>query len=172
MQRPALHFRRYIPQGNVEPGDREHRDAIAAEQVQVALDLLHERRDSRRIRDIEAARLRRNHLLDGGAGAPWADVTESVAPAGDPGIRRDLDDHHVERGDRGSTLPEARNASVIRNAQMVRPDVRDLHFVSFFEHGHHCKRKRSNSEPGQKSGFVALLLAMTVNAFTALTSPS
>ena len=127
MHRHALRLARQIPQRDVERGDRKHGDAVAAEQVQIALDLLHGCRDPGGIGDFEAARLRRDHLLDRGASGPRTDVSEGIAPAGEAGVGQDLDQHHVERRDRGGALPEARRSRIVGNADMVRPDVGDLH---------------------------------------------
>ena len=76
-----LTLRGEIPQRDVEPGDRKHRDAVAAEQMQIALDLLHERGDPGGIGNLEAARLRRDHLLDCGAGGPRTDVSRRHRPS-------------------------------------------------------------------------------------------
>ena len=66
MQRHALRLRGKVPQGDIERRDRKHGDAVAAEQMQVALDLIHEGGNAGGIGDFKAARLRRDHLLDGG----------------------------------------------------------------------------------------------------------
>jgi len=86
MERQARNLRGDVPQGNVEAGNGKHRDAVAAEQMQVALDLFHEGANSGRIGDFEAAHLRRDHLVDGSAGGAWTDIAEGVAPAGEPAI--------------------------------------------------------------------------------------
>ena len=95
--------------------------------MQIALDLFHEGRDSGRIRDFLARGLRRDHLLDRRARGPRADVRKGIAPAGEAGVGRDLDQNHIERRDRRGALPEARYAGVIGNADVVRPDVGDQH---------------------------------------------
>ena len=100
VQRHALRAGCEVPQRDVEAGDREHRDAVTAEQVQVALDAIHERRNAGGIRDLEAARLRRNHLGDGLCGRLRTHVAPGVAPAGQPGVSRNLDDDDVDRRDR------------------------------------------------------------------------
>jgi len=46
MQRHTLHSCSKIPQRDVEPGDRKHRNAIATEQMQIALDPIHESRNA------------------------------------------------------------------------------------------------------------------------------
>ena len=127
MQRHALDPGGEVPQRDVEPGDRKHGDAVAAEQMQVALDLLHEGRDPVRLRHFLAARLWCDHLLDRGAGGARGDVGEGVAPTGEAAIGRDLDHDHVERGDCRGSLAEACGAGVIGNAKMMRADVGDQH---------------------------------------------
>src|SRR6516165_9453865 len=98
--------------------------------MQIAMDLLHESGDCGGIGNLLATRLRRDHFLYRRAGASWADVAEGVAPAGEAGIGRNLDDDNVERRNRRGALPKARSARVIGNADMVRPDVRDQHVLS------------------------------------------
>ena len=66
VQRHALRLGGKIPQRDIERGYREHGDAIAAEQMQVALDLFHEGGNTGRVGDLQALRLRRDHFLDGG----------------------------------------------------------------------------------------------------------
>ncbi|MGC0320222.1 hypothetical protein ABIG06_000851 [Bradyrhizobium sp. USDA 326] len=127
MQRHAFGLRGQVPQCDIEPGDREHGDAVAAEQMQIALDLFHHRGNAGSIRHLHPAGLRRDHLLDGAARGAGADIGEGIAPAGQPGIGRDLDEHHVERGNRGSTLAEVCDTGVIGDADMMRPHIGDLH---------------------------------------------
>src|SRR5205807_279795 len=116
-----------IPQRDIERRYREHGDAIAAEQMQVALDLFHEGWNFSRVGDLEAAYLRRNHFLDGGIAGSRADIGKGVSPAGDAGIGGNLDHDDFQRRDGRSALLEARHAGVIGNADMVRPDVGDQH---------------------------------------------
>ena len=66
VQRHALRLCGNIPQCDIERGYREHGDAIAAEQMQVALDLFHESGNTGRVGHLLAACLRRDHFLDGG----------------------------------------------------------------------------------------------------------
>ena len=66
VKRDALHARREVPQRDIEAGDREHRDAVAAEQMQIALDTIHEGGNAGGVRDFETPRLRRDHFIDGG----------------------------------------------------------------------------------------------------------
>ena len=127
MQRHALRFRGKVPQRDIERRYREHGDAVAAEQMQVALDLFHEGGNISRVGNLEAARLRRDHFLDGGAGRPRADIGKGVAPAGDAGIGGNLDHHDFQRRDRRGALLEARDPGVIGDADMVRPDIGDQH---------------------------------------------
>ena len=58
---------------------------------------------------------------------PRTDVAEGIAPAGEPGVGRDLDQHDVERRNRRGALLEARNARVVGDADVVRPDIGDQH---------------------------------------------
>ena len=67
VQRHALRLGGKIPQRDIERRYREHGDAIAAEQMQVALDLFHEGGNAGRVGHLLALRLRRDHFLDGGA---------------------------------------------------------------------------------------------------------
>jgi hypothetical protein len=137
VQRHALDFAGKVPQRDIEPGDRKHRDAIAAEQMQLALDLFHEGGDAGGVGHRQAANLRRDHLVDRGAGGSRADIGEGIAPAGDAGVGRDFDQHDIDRRGGGNAMPEAGHAGIIGNADMVRPDVRDQHAVSpFFECRH------------------------------------
>ena len=99
MQRHALRFGGKVPQRDIERRYREHGDAIAAEQMQVALDLFHEGGNACRVGNLEALRLRRDHFLDGGAGGPRADIRKGVAPAGDAGIGGNLDHDDFQRRD-------------------------------------------------------------------------
>ena len=122
-----LHARGEIPQRDIEPRYRKHRDAVAAEQMQIALDLFHEGGDSGCIRNRVAAGLRRDHFVDGGEGCPRADIAEGIAPAGDAGIGRNLDHDDLQRRNCRSALPEARHPGIIGDADMMGPDVGDQH---------------------------------------------
>jgi len=83
MQRDALCLCREIPHRDVEPGNRKHRDAVAAEQMQIALDAFHEGRNTRGVRYALAPRLRCNHLVDRFASGLRADIAKGIAPAGE-----------------------------------------------------------------------------------------
>ena len=100
VQRHALRAGGEVPQRDVEAGDREHGDAVTAEQMQVALDAIHERGNAGGIRHLEAARLRRDHLGDGLGGGLRTHIAPGIAPAGQPGVGRNLDDDDVDRCDR------------------------------------------------------------------------
>jgi hypothetical protein len=82
MQRQSSCFCGEIPQRNVERGDSEHRDAVAAEQMQIALNPFHNAGNACGVGHIEATRLRGNHFLDGSAGGFCANIAKGVAPAG------------------------------------------------------------------------------------------
>ncbi len=127
MQRHTLHSCGKIPQRDVQPGDRKHRDAIATEQMQIALDPVHETRNALGIRSFEAAGLRRNHLVNGCHSCPRADIGKGIAPSGEACIGRDLDDNHVERGNCRGALPETRRTCVERDTDVVCLEVCDQH---------------------------------------------
>ena len=122
-----LAFGGKVPQRDIERRYREHGDAVAAEQMQVALDLFHEGGNISRVGNLEALRLRRDHFLDGSVGCPRADIRKGIAPAGDAGIGGDLDHDDLQRGYGGSALLEARDPGVIGDADVVRPDIGDQH---------------------------------------------
>ena len=82
VQRHALHSCGKIPQCDVEAGNREHRDAITAEQMQIALNAIHEGGNALSIRNFETSSLRRNHFIDRGGGRSWTHVAKGIAPAG------------------------------------------------------------------------------------------
>ena len=70
MQRHAFGAGGEIPQRDIQRRDREHRDAVAAEQMQIALDLLHESRDSGGIGHLLAAAC--GAIISSIAGAAWS----------------------------------------------------------------------------------------------------
>ena len=82
-----------VPERNVEAGDREQGDAIAAEQVKLELDLLHQRRD---IVDVAADDDGGHHVGHGGTHGAAAIVAEGLAKAGDARVGLDPHDDHVE----------------------------------------------------------------------------
>jgi hypothetical protein len=97
--------------------------------VKVALDVFHEGRNVLGIWCLLASGLRRDHLVDGCASSLRANVTKGIAPAGEAGIRRDLDEGHIKRSNGRGPLPEAGDAGVIGNADVVCPDVGDQHGI-------------------------------------------
>jgi hypothetical protein len=123
VQRHALRLGGKIPQRDIERRYREHRDAIATEQMQVALDLFHEGGNICRVGNLEPLRLRRNHFLDGGAGGSRTDIGKGIAPAGDAGIGGNLNHDDFQRRNCRRTLLETRDPGVIGDADMVRPDI-------------------------------------------------
>ncbi|MBA7714535.1 hypothetical protein ES703_123561 [subsurface metagenome] len=99
VQRHALHAGGKVPQRDVEPRNRKHRDAVAAEQMQIALDLFHEGGNSGGVRHLLATGLRRDHLVDRSIGRERADIAEGIAPAGETCVCGDFDQNDVECGD-------------------------------------------------------------------------
>src|SRR5712672_4315679 len=100
--------------------------------MQIALNAIHESRNALGIGNFEASGLWRNHLFNGCYSCPWAGITEGIAPAGEAGVRRKLDDDHIERGNCRGALFETRNACVERNTDVVCLDVCDQHAPASF----------------------------------------
>src|ERR1700752_4717428 len=95
--------------------------------MKVALDLLHEGRNAGSVGYLLAARLWGDHLVDRSKGRTRADIAERVTPAGHAAVGGDLEHDDVERRNRRGALPEAGDAGVIGNADVMCADVADLH---------------------------------------------
>ena len=130
VQRLAGHLAGKVPQRDIDAGERIHDRAVAAEQMQRALQIAHQRVDVARVAPDQ---YRADQRVEHGPGAGRDRVSERLAPAGDPLIGLDPHQQHAQARSRaaGDGLQPAGRA--IRDSEQDGFDRGDLHCVSFAE---------------------------------------
>ncbi len=124
MQRQVGRLAGDVPQGDVEPRQGEDRDAVAAEQVQLLLQVVAESRDVARIlADREGC----DHVVQGRAHGIGAGIAERFAPADDARVRLDPHQQGVDHDRHALALVTA--AEGVRHLHRMRVDTRDLHSI-------------------------------------------
>ena len=113
-----------VPQGDVERGQGEQGDAVAAEEVQRLLQLAHEGRDVGR---VPADRDRRDGLVDHRPDGGQAVVAERLPPADRAVLGLDPHQQDVERFPRPSAPGRRRAAVVVGDGEGDRLHAGNLH---------------------------------------------
>ena len=115
---------REVPERDVDGGDAEHGDAVAAEEVQRLLQLAVERGDIRRVAPDQDGRHRR---VDDRLERRHAVVAEAFAPAGGAVLGLDPDQQNRKPLPRLPAPGRRRPAVVVRNGKRNGFDTGDLH---------------------------------------------
>jgi hypothetical protein len=113
-----------VPQRDVESGKSEDRDAVAAEQMQLLLQVVAEFGDVAR---VPADRQGSHHVVQGGANGIGAGVAERLAPADDAGIGFHSYEQDVVGRPGAQTFTLMTAAESVRHLYRLRVDARDLH---------------------------------------------
>ena len=113
-----------VPEGNVDPGEREHGDAVSPEEVHRLLELAHQGRDVGRVpADDDGS----DRLVDHRPDRRHAVVAERLAPADGAVFGLDPHEQDVERAPRPPAPSRGRPAAVVRDGEGDRLDARNLH---------------------------------------------
>ena len=126
MQRQVGRLAGDVPQRDVEPRQGEDGDAVAAEQVQLLLQVVAELRDVAR---ILADRERRDHVVQGRAHGIGAGIAERFAPADDARVRLDPHQQDVVCRPGAQALALVTAAEGVRHLDRMAVDARDLHSI-------------------------------------------